>query len=322
MIKLRGILDDQFNRYTAHLNLMICLLLLQVFFIIAILPVSLDSYILCKLTAICLHYFVITSFCWMFIDALDLVIVLTRGFYWYLPQKVVLILIGYGFPFLIVLVSSSFFWREYGMGIRKNICWINPGIFMIVSLGIPTFSMLLANMCFYAVVIHQMMVYSQGCKVSSNKSVRIWLRNAMSLFIMFGLTWISCFMFINRQATVFIYIFTLINSFIGVWLLIITAIMKPTIYNYIKRAIIDNISRLNERSERWSASNQSLFSYLRDYLGGKSTPLSNQRNSDSLNLMKEVRLANEVYRDEKTQYVTVQDNGSTIYFSVVNPQNS
>ncbi|GCC37437.1 hypothetical protein chiPu_0015941 [Chiloscyllium punctatum] len=105
-------------------HLSINLFLAQLIFLTGI---HVTNKVVCALVAGCLHYFFLTVFAWMFLDALQVFIVcrhltVTKFAHTYVIRRRYLYPSGYAVSALIVIVSAAI--RPYGYGSEKN-CWLS-----------------------------------------------------------------------------------------------------------------------------------------------------------------------------------------------------
>ena len=79
--------------------------------------------IMCKIVAILLHFFFMASFTWMLLEGLCLYLSCTRGLYNYGDMRIKYMIMGWGVPVVIVLVSFGVEFPHYGDGTGQR---LNP----------------------------------------------------------------------------------------------------------------------------------------------------------------------------------------------------
>ena len=70
----------------------------------------------CKVVAILLHFFFMASFTWMLVEGVALYLLCTKGFMNLREMRVKYLLLGWGVPVVIVLVSLAAKFPNYGHG--------------------------------------------------------------------------------------------------------------------------------------------------------------------------------------------------------------
>ncbi|KAH0628600.1 hypothetical protein JD844_009956 [Phrynosoma platyrhinos] len=107
----RGLQSD---RNTIHKNLCISLFVAELLFLIGINRA--DQPIACAVFAALLHFFFLSAFTWMFLEGVQLYIMLVEVFESEHSRRKYFYLVGYGMPALIVAVSAAVDYRSYGTG--------------------------------------------------------------------------------------------------------------------------------------------------------------------------------------------------------------
>ncbi|KAL8202544.1 UNVERIFIED_CONTAM: Adhesion G protein-coupled receptor L3 [Gekko kuhli] len=105
----RGLQSD---RNTIHKNLCISLFVAELLFLIGINRT--DQPIACAVFAALLHFFFLAAFTWMFLEGVQLYIMLVEVFESEHSRRKYFYLVGYGMPALIVAVSAAVDYRSYG----------------------------------------------------------------------------------------------------------------------------------------------------------------------------------------------------------------
>ncbi|KAK3523101.1 hypothetical protein QTP86_015088 [Hemibagrus guttatus] len=105
----RGLQSD---RNTIHKNLCISLFIAETLFLVGI--YRSDQPIACAVFAALLHFFFLAAFTWMFLEGVQLYIMLVEVFESEYSRTKYFYLTGYGVPALIVAVSAAVDYRSYG----------------------------------------------------------------------------------------------------------------------------------------------------------------------------------------------------------------
>uniref|UniRef100_A0A3P9AB52 Adhesion G protein-coupled receptor L3 n=1 Tax=Esox lucius TaxID=8010 RepID=A0A3P9AB52_ESOLU len=117
----RGLQSD---RNTIHKNLCISLFIAESLFLVGI------NRIACAVFAALLHFFFLAAFTWMFLEGVQLYIMLVEVFESEHSRKRYFYLVGYGVPALIVAVSAAVDYRSYG---TDRVCWLRLDTYFIWS---------------------------------------------------------------------------------------------------------------------------------------------------------------------------------------------
>ncbi|RXM27053.1 Adhesion G protein-coupled receptor L3 [Acipenser ruthenus] len=124
----RGLQSD---RNTIHKNLCISLFVAELLFLIGINRA--DQPIACAVFAALLHFFFLAAFTWMFLEGVQLYIMLVEVFESERSRRKYFYLVGYGAPALIVAVSAAVDYRSYG---TDRVSWVIGAIALLCLLGL------------------------------------------------------------------------------------------------------------------------------------------------------------------------------------------
>ncbi|KAH0511344.1 Adhesion G protein-coupled receptor L3 [Microtus ochrogaster] len=124
----RGLQSD---RNTIHKNLCISLFVAELLFLIGINRT--DQPIACAVFAALLHFFFLAAFTWMFLEGVQLYIMLVEVFESEHSRRKYFYLVGYGMPALIVAVSAAVDYRSYG---TDKVSWVIGAIALLCLLGL------------------------------------------------------------------------------------------------------------------------------------------------------------------------------------------
>ncbi|KAL1257364.1 hypothetical protein QQF64_010608 [Cirrhinus molitorella] len=178
----------------------------------------------CVFIALVLHYSMLASFTWFFIQALHMYLWLIRQNITITNYMRKITVLGWACPAPIVIFIVSA--EEYkavtlnatsGKVIRM--CWItNPYIYYIVNIGYYALVFIFTTGIF--IMIATRIVEARNIKASEGKrkTFRKQLMMVLGLFLLFGLTWSVAFFSYGPMLIPSYYIFTVLNSFQGFFL--------------------------------------------------------------------------------------------------------
>nr|XP_055060125.1 adhesion G protein-coupled receptor E3-like [Misgurnus anguillicaudatus] len=191
---------------------------------------------LCAVISGALHFFFLSCFVWMFIEAVLLFIcvknisqisskqrtMLNKGF---------LIVIGYAIDFIIVGVSAGLVPEGYG---SAN-CWIKQEKGFIWSFLGPVCFILAINMILFIGILISLKLTLKNLNldVSHRRQTKITVFKILSQFVIFGCPWILGF-FINNSKMIEI-LFLILNSQQGTFIFIVFCVLNNEVrQQYVK----------------------------------------------------------------------------------------
>ncbi|XP_018428231.1 PREDICTED: adhesion G protein-coupled receptor L3-like [Nanorana parkeri] len=137
----RGLQSD---RNTIHKNLCISLFVAELLFLIGINRT--DQPIACAVFAALLHFFFLAAFTWMFLEGVQLYIMLVEVFESENSKRKYFYLMGYGMPALIVSVSAAVDYKSYG---TDKVCWLRHDTYFIWSFIGPATLIIMVSFVFF-----------------------------------------------------------------------------------------------------------------------------------------------------------------------------
>ncbi|XP_043938264.1 adhesion G protein-coupled receptor E3-like [Protopterus annectens] len=235
---------------TMLINLCICLLIANIVFLFGISQTN--TQILCKVTAAFLHYFLLACFCWMCIGALQLQLMVQnlmvlKAFQRHSIQRRYIYPVGYGVPAVIVIVAAAVFPRGYG---TTKICWLSLESGFIWSFMGPVCFIIGLNIFLFIKTVYELRKHFQSIDkdVSKIKNTKIPLFKAIAQFLVLGCTWIFG-MFQFHNATIMSYLFTILNSFHGVFIFLLYCAANKQVINKYKTWLRRLFSTARSRKE-------------------------------------------------------------------------
>ncbi|KAK7141842.1 hypothetical protein R3I94_011508 [Phoxinus phoxinus] len=206
------------------INMFVALFLLNLSFLSNESIANTEDKAACVFIALLMHYSMLTTFTWFFIQALHMYLWLIRQnvtitnymrkitvFGWMFPAPIVVAIVSLGGYKTLILITTS--------GTTTKMCWItDPLIHYIVNIGYYALVFIFTTGIFIMIVTK--IVQSRHIKAADGKrkTFRKQLMMVLSLFLLFGLTWAVAFFSYGPMLIPSYYIFTVLNSFQGFFL--------------------------------------------------------------------------------------------------------
>ncbi|KAJ8411098.1 hypothetical protein AAFF_G00181330 [Aldrovandia affinis] len=219
----RGLQSD---RNTIHKNLCISLFVAESLFLVGINRA--DQPIACAVFAALLHFFFLAAFTWMFLEGVQLYIMLVEVFESEHSRRKYFYLVGYGVPALIVGVSAAVDYRSYG---TDRVCWLRLDTYFIWSFIGPATLIIMLNVIFLGIALYKMFHHTAILKPDSGclDNIKSWVIGAIALLCLLGLTWAFGLMYINESTVIMAYLFTIFNSLQGMFIFIFHCILQKKV---------------------------------------------------------------------------------------------
>ncbi|XP_073725952.1 uncharacterized protein [Misgurnus anguillicaudatus] len=214
----------------------------------------------CVFIALIMHYSMLATFTWFFLQALHMYLWLIRQTVkiknymrkitvsaWVFPSPVVIIIASIG-EYKSIKISST-----------SQMCWIeNIYIHYIVNIGYYSIVFCFTSGIFIMIVTK--IIQARNVKVGDVKRLTFKKQMLMilSLFLLFGLTWGVAFFSYGNMIIPSYYIFTVLNSFQGFFLFLY--------YYHIRNDFEDGFSEDPDRSSSTATITQSTISTAEDNL--------------------------------------------------------
>ncbi|XP_072749834.1 latrophilin Cirl isoform X7 [Anoplolepis gracilipes] len=238
----RGLKSD---RTTIHKNLCVCLLIAEVLFVCGI--GQTNQRIVCGIVAGLLHFFFLCAFAWMFLEGFQLYVMLIEVFEAEKSRLRWYYLVAYGAPLLVVAISCIIDPLSYG---TDQYCWLRADNYFIFSFVGPAILVILANLVFLSMAIYMMCRHANTTvAMKSKEHSRLasangkeenalpnklqahlaWLRGAIVLVFLLGLTWTFGLLYLNQESVVMAYIFTVLNSLQGLFIFVFHCVQNEKV---------------------------------------------------------------------------------------------
>ena len=212
----------------------------------------------CQMTAIFLHWVVLSQFSWMTIMSYELARTMIRATHLRQSETkkvkrntfLVYLLIGWGLPIIVTSVSIALNYTtdyiDYGV---DGFCWIadTPSFYAVFL--VPISLSLLTNMVMFAVTSYLLFGAQRGeAKLQKQKSTSyMYLRIYLSVFSISGLTWLFGFVAILARDDWAWYLFIIFNSSQG-FTICVAFLFTRKVFSFYKKLFWPKIAKLSLRS--------------------------------------------------------------------------
>ncbi|KAF1569576.1 Adhesion G protein-coupled receptor L3, partial [Eudyptes schlegeli] len=189
---------------------------------------SIHTQIACAVFAALLHFFFLAAFTWMFLEGVQLYIMLVEVFESEHSRRKYFYLVGYGMPALIVAVSAAVDYRSYG---TDKVCWLRLDTYFIWSFIGPATLIIMLNVIFLGIALYKMFHHTAILKPESGclDNIKSWVIGAIALLCLLGLTWAFGLMYINESTVIMAYLFTIFNSLQGMFIFIFHCVLQKKV---------------------------------------------------------------------------------------------
>ncbi|KAK9536428.1 hypothetical protein VZT92_006206 [Zoarces viviparus] len=243
------------------INLSLALLGLNLVFLVNSWLSSWGVYGLCVAVASMLHYFLLASFTWMGLEAVNMYFALVKVFNVYVPSYILkFCALGWGIPLVICTIVLIVDREAYGsqqslepLDNSDNFCWLQDDVTFYVSVVAYAVLVFLFNTAVFAVVliqIHRMQVNSPA---GTRSGLMHDLKGVASLTLLLGLTWTVGFWTWGPARVVMLYLFAGLNTLQGLFIFLFHCLMKENVRKQWRIHLCFGRFRLEEYSE-WSNS--------------------------------------------------------------------
>ncbi|XP_048865940.1 uncharacterized protein LOC125739666 isoform X2 [Brienomyrus brachyistius] len=216
---------------------------------------------LCISTAFFLHYFLLTSFTWMGLEAFHMYLALVKVFNNYVSRYMLKFsLIGWGVPLVVVIIVIAINKDNYGLiaygkytdGSTDDFCWLkNDTAFYVAVVGYFCLVFLLNSVMFVVVLVQLHRVKRQNPHNVQQQNVWQELRSVAGLTVLLGLTWGFAFFAWGPVNLPFMYLFAIFNTLQGLFIFIFHCAIKDNVRQQWRTYLCCGRLRLAENSD-WS----------------------------------------------------------------------
>nr|XP_033502591.1 adhesion G-protein coupled receptor G4 [Epinephelus lanceolatus] len=246
------------------INLSLALLGLNLVFLVNSWLSSWELYGLCVAVASMLHYFLLASFTWMGLEAVNMYFALVKVFNVYVPSYILkFCALGWGTPLVICILVLIVDREAYGSDIYRdaenslepldNFCWLQDDVTYYVSVVAYAVLVFLFNIAVFVVVLIQIRHMRVNSPAGTRSGLMHDLKGVASLTLLLGLTWMVGFFTWTPARVVLLYLFAALNTFQGLFIFIFHCLMKENVRKQWRIHLCFGRFRLDEYSE-WSNS--------------------------------------------------------------------
>ncbi|XP_072450713.1 adhesion G-protein coupled receptor G4, partial [Chiloscyllium punctatum] len=275
------------------MNLCMSLFMLNIIFLTNSWLASFGISGLCITVAALLHYFLLSSFTWMGIEAVHMYFALVKVFNIYIRHYMLkFCVIGWGVPAAVVGILLSINSNLYGYETKLKatnpaelFCWFRNDIAFYLSVVVYFGLVFLINLAMFIVVLRQVQVMKvqRPGNSTTHRSLH-HLKGSVSLTVLLGLTWGFAFFAWGPAQETFMYFFTIFNTLQGFFIFVFHCLMKDNVCNQWRIHLCCGRFQLSEYSE-WSrtATNGNLKDVMKSFNTHSKTSFNSNSTTTSSN---------------------------------------
>ncbi|KAK5883478.1 hypothetical protein CesoFtcFv8_000271 [Champsocephalus esox] len=193
--------------------------------------------VVCTLVAALLHFFFLSSFCWVLTEAWQSYMAVTGRLRNRIIRKRFLCL-GWGLPALVVAVSVGFT-KAKGYG-TVNYCWLSLEGGLLYSFVGPAAAVVLVNMVI-GILVFNKLVSKDGItdvKLKERAGASLW--SSCVVLPLLALTWMSAVLAItDRRSALFQILFAVFDSLEGFIIVMVHCILRREVQEAVKCRVVD-----------------------------------------------------------------------------------
>lgn len=200
----------------------------------------------CTTLAILLHFFFLAVFFAMLVISFHLFFSVFFVFFIFTKKNITMLVVFSWICPLVIVVVSMGVTRLEGYGIEKN-CWLSVEAGLIWAFVGPVIFILLLNMgVVISVLVKICGIKNPNVTIEKRNKFRSSVRNIFILNPILGLTWTFGILSANNEMIAFAYIFTLLNSFQGLFIFLLYALFHKSN----KTSIVKNLNGIKRNTMR------------------------------------------------------------------------
>lgn len=249
------------------INLSLALLGLNLVFLVNSWFSSWGIYGLCIFVAAMLHYFLLASFTWMGLEAVNMYLALVKVFNVYVPSYILkFCVLGWGIPLVVCVVVLIVNREAYGSHLytssqlsmepldnSDSFCWLQNTVAFYVSVVGYAAVVFLFNTAVFIVVLIQIRRMRFNSPAGTHSGLMKDLKGVASLTLLLGLTWTIGFFTWGPTRVAMLFLFSILNSLQGLFIFIFHCLMKDNVRKQWRIHLCIGRFRLEDNSE-WSNS--------------------------------------------------------------------
>jgi len=211
-----------------HINLVATLAMAQIIFLTGI--NATHNQVLCITVAALIHYFYLSSFCWMLIEGIMLYLLIIEV---YNTELKLPLCYGFslGFPGLVVggtLIIAHLRREGIHQYTANSWCWLSTERYYIWSFAGPVILISVVNVVVFCIVVKEM-VSMTSMQSSKLNRVKAAIKACIVLFPLLGITWLFGLLSMARASVVSQYVFTVLNSIQGLLIFVFHCVRNTEI---------------------------------------------------------------------------------------------
>ncbi|KAK5858800.1 hypothetical protein PBY51_002915 [Eleginops maclovinus] len=253
---------DYPSQILIHLSL--ALLGLNLVFLVNSWLSSWGLYGLCVAVASTMHYFLLASFTWMGLEAVNMYFALVKVFNVYVPSYILKFCsLGWGIPLVICILVLIMNREAYGSHLYTNaqhslkpalansddFCWLQDDLTFYVSVVAYAALVFLFNIAVFVVVLIQIRQMRVNRPAGIRSGLMHDLKGVTSITLLLGLTWTVGFFTVGPARVVLLYLFTGLNTLQGLFIFLFHCLMKENVRKQWRIHLCFGRFRLDEFSD-------------------------------------------------------------------------
>ncbi|KAM6423525.1 adhesion G-protein coupled receptor D1 isoform 1-T1 [Liasis olivaceus] len=214
------------QRYHIHANLSFAVLVAQILLLISF---QFDpGTIPCKILAILLHFFFLSTFAWMLVEGFHLYSMVIKVFGSEESKLLYYYGIGWGCPLLICVISTTTTVESYG---EHNNCWLSLDSGAIWAFVAPALFIIVVNICILIAVTRVISrISAENYKVHGEANAFKLTAKAVAVLLpILGTSWIFGVLAVNDHTLVFQYMFAVFNSLQGFFIFLFHCLLNSEV---------------------------------------------------------------------------------------------
>ncbi|XP_071507102.1 adhesion G-protein coupled receptor D1-like [Diadema antillarum] len=211
------------QRNIIHANLAVAMVTAQFLYLVGIEQTRRQG--ACKTIAFLLHYLFTATFAWMLMEGIY-ILMQTRTAYGKGVKTWMYLIIGWGFPLVIVSISFGIRFNGYG---TENHCWLSATDGLMWAFAIPVLIVIAINTVVLIMVIRVFMSLKANADKTEVERFRAGARAILMLQPLLGFTWIFGLLSSYDTSLFFTYMFVIFNSLQGVFIFILHCVMNEEV---------------------------------------------------------------------------------------------
>ncbi|KAI9548200.1 hypothetical protein NQZ68_010419 [Dissostichus eleginoides] len=253
---------DYPSQILIHLSL--ALLGLNLVFLVNSWLSSWGLYGLCVAVASTMHYFLLASFTWMGLEAINMYFALVKVFNVYVPSYILKFCsLGWGIPLVICILVLIVNREAYGSHLythgqqslkttldnSDNFCWLQDDLTFYVSVVAYAALIFLFNIAVFVVVLIQIRHMRVNRPAGIRSGLMHDLKGVASITLLLGLTWTVGFFTVGPARVVLLYLFAGLNTLQGLFIFLFHCLMKENVRKQWRIHLCFGRFRLDEYSD-------------------------------------------------------------------------